>query len=165
MLTLLFPQFLYTLLVYYPPCLPHYHFFHPHYAPLAFFQHFLLMVSSTTNILPRRLLLFRQDGNHIQKCPFVSRAVSLFLSNSLFTKPEIRKLIFHDLRIRLLELFMLSLAKQKTFTFYQGFKYSVLSTFGVGESKIFCNFNSCCFRDNPKTVNTMSEWLQNVVRM
>ena len=93
------------------------------------------------------------------------RAVSLFLSNSLFTKPDIRKLIFHDLRIRLPELFMLSLAKQKTFTFYQGFKYSVLSTFGVGESKIFCNFNSCCFRDNPKTVNTMSEWLQNVVRM
>ena len=40
----------------------------------TFFEHLLLLVSSTTNALPRRLLLFRQDGNHIQKCPFVSRA-------------------------------------------------------------------------------------------
>ena len=40
----------------------------------TFFEHLLLIVSSTTNALPRRLLLFRQDGNHIQKCPFVSQA-------------------------------------------------------------------------------------------
>ena len=40
----------------------------------TFFENLLLIVSSTANALPRRLLLLRQDGNHIQKCPFVSRA-------------------------------------------------------------------------------------------
>ena len=87
------------------------------------------------------------------------RAVSLFLSNSLFTKPDIRKLIFHDLRIRLPELFMLSLAKGKKKCFNLHFtKVSNVLYFlhlGWGIKNILLLQFFVIFRDNPKTVNTM----------
>ena len=112
----------------------------------TFFEHLLLIVSSTTNALPRRLLLLRQDGNHIQKCPFVSRASCVTFS---VQQP------FHQTRNKKINLswsaypiarnvYVVSFQKKKVFqfAFYLGFKYSALSSFWVGESKIFCYFNS-----------------------
>ena len=124
----------------------------------TFFEHLLLIVSSTTNALPRRLLLLRQDGNHIQKCPFVSRASCVTFS---VQQP------FHQTRYKKINLslsaysiarfvYVFSYQKKKVFqfAFCQGLKYLVFSTFGVGESKIYCYFNSLLFSRTIQKLST-----------
>ena len=120
----------------------------------TFFEHLLLIVSSTTNALPRRLLLLRQDGNHIQKCPFVSRASCVTFS---VQQP------FHQTRNKKINLswsaysiarivYVVSYQKEKVFrfAFYQGFKYFVILHLGWGNQKYFAISFLCCFQGQSK---------------